>query len=161
MPPAIRTATETDAPAIAHLHLASYRAAYRGLLPDDFLSGLDPAQREHRWLESLRDPSRATFVAESGTALTGFAEIAFSGELKALHIAETHWRQGTGTALHSRAVHTLKAAGLKSAVLWVLQGNQRACAFYETAGWTFTGETRHRTIRGTAVDELRYRIRWP
>ncbi|MDL4813532.1 GNAT family N-acetyltransferase [Actinomadura opuntiae] len=155
----IRTATEADAPAIARLHLASYRAAYRGLLPDDFFA-YDPAEREHRWRESLRDPTRTTFV--TAPELVAFAEIGPSGvapdlgELLALHVAESHWRQGIGGALHSHALTALSDRGFRSATLWVLDGNQRACAFYEAAGWVFSGETRHRNVRGTAVDELRY-----
>ncbi|WP_433146028.1 N-acetyltransferase family protein [Actinomadura nitritigenes] len=161
MPPAFRTATEADAPAIARLHLASYRAAYRGLLPDGFLAAYDVAEREHRWLERLRDPSRAAFV--TAPAIVAFAEIGPShddprtGELLALHVAESHWRQGIGGALHAHALNALSGLGHESAVLWVLDGNQRACAFYEAAGWAFTGETRHRNVRGTPVDELRYR----
>ncbi|GAA2151041.1 GNAT family N-acetyltransferase [Actinomadura napierensis] len=161
MPYAIRTATEADAPTIARLHLASYRAAYRGLLPDAFLAAYDVSERERRWRESLHDPTRTTFVAESGSAIAAFAEISSTGELKALHVAETHWRQGIGGALHARAVHALKAAGLQSAVLWVLNGNRRACTFYEAVGWLPTGETRHRILRGTEVTELRYRLQWP
>jgi RimJ/RimL family protein N-acetyltransferase len=160
MTPAIRTATEADAPAIARLHLSSYRAAYRGLLPDGFLAAYDPAEREHRWLERLRDPSRTTFV--TAPAIVAFAEIGPSatpaiGELLALHVAQSHWRQGLGGALHAHALDALSGLGYESAVLWVLDGNQRACAFYEAAGWASTGEVRRRNIRGVAVDELRYR----
>jgi hypothetical protein len=67
----IRTATEADASAIARLHLSSYRTAYRGLLPDGVLAAYDPAEREHRWLERLNDPSRTTFVTTP--ALVAFA----------------------------------------------------------------------------------------
>jgi hypothetical protein len=35
----IRRAEERDAPAIARLHLGSYRAAYQGLVPSGFLAG--------------------------------------------------------------------------------------------------------------------------
>ncbi|MFB4300173.1 GNAT family N-acetyltransferase [Actinomadura sp. NTSP31] len=162
MPHAIRTATRADAPAIAHLHLSSYRAAYRGLLPDDFLAAYNLAERERRWSESLRDPTRTTFV--TAPAIVAFAEIGPSrdapdmGELMALHVAEPYWRHGVGAALHAHAVNALKAAGFPTAVLWVLNGNQRACAFYEKTGWTSTGETRHRALRGTEVTELRYRL---
>ncbi|WP_160573471.1 GNAT family N-acetyltransferase [Actinomadura physcomitrii] len=110
---AIRTATTADAAAIARLHLSSYRAAYRGLLPDGFLAAYDPAERERRWLQRLRDPDRT-------------------------------WRQGLGCALHSHALDALTVRGFRSATLWVLDGNQRACAFYEATGWTPTRETRHR-----------------
>jgi RimJ/RimL family protein N-acetyltransferase len=163
----IRVAGGPDAPAVAWLHLASYRASYRGLLPAGFLAGLDIGERERRWRDSLRDPARTTFLVEEGRAVVAFAEIGpcrdadaapGTGELMALHVAESHWRQGIGGTAHGRAVDALLAQGFENAALWVLRGNVRACAFYEAAGGTPDGHERHRTIRGTHVSELRCKL---
>jgi GNAT superfamily N-acetyltransferase len=166
----IRIASVADAPAIARLHLASYRAAYRGLLPERFLAGLEIDQRERRWRDSLRDPARTTFLMEGrrgdASCVLAFAEVGAwrgdglppgSGELMALHVAEGAWRQGIGAAMHRRAVDALVAAGCTGAGLWVLRGNRRACAFYEKVGWVPDGDERHRRLRGIDVVELRYR----
>ena len=40
MPVTVRDATVDDARAIAEVHVASWRWAYRGQLPDDLLDGL-------------------------------------------------------------------------------------------------------------------------
>ncbi|MER6578988.1 hypothetical protein [Nonomuraea sp. NPDC001023] len=45
----IRKATPADAQAIAEIHVRSWQAAYRGLLPQDHLDGLDPAARRPGW----------------------------------------------------------------------------------------------------------------
>jgi len=37
----IHLATPDDALPLARLHVAAWRAAYRGLVPDEFLDGLD------------------------------------------------------------------------------------------------------------------------
>ena len=37
----IRRARPEDAEAVARVHVAGWRHAYRGLLPDDYLDGLD------------------------------------------------------------------------------------------------------------------------
>jgi len=42
----IRPATPEDARAIAEVHVASWRYAYRGLLPDDVLDRLSVEERE-------------------------------------------------------------------------------------------------------------------
>jgi len=44
----------------------------------------------------------------------------------------------------------------RRATLWVLAGNARARAFYETVGWNADGHERHRMLRGTDVHEVRY-----
>jgi ribosomal protein S18 acetylase RimI-like enzyme len=40
----------------------------------------------------------------------------------------------------SRCEEFLRDEGFSSAVLWVLRDNPRALAFYEKAGWRFTGQ---------------------
>jgi ribosomal protein S18 acetylase RimI-like enzyme len=169
--PAIRPAAETDVPAIAELHMASYRAAYPGLVPEDILAGLDPGERERRWRGSLRDRTRTTFLAEGrpggGAPLLGFAEIGRcrdadaggrAGELMALHVRQECWGRGVGRALHGRALEALTARGFELATLWVLTGNARARRFYEAMGWSADGRVRRVVLKGAEVPETRYRI---
>ena len=165
----IRSAGEADAAAIARLHLASYRAAYDGLLPDAFLDALDIRDRERRWRDGLRDRARTTFVAEHPAgpvaALVAFAEVGpcrepqaspAVGELMALHVAARYWRRGVGGLVHGYAVRALARQGFESAMLWVLRDNLRARAFYVAAGWVPDGGERHRLLRGADVFEVRY-----
>ena len=121
----IRSATPADAEAIAELHLASYRAAYQGLLPAAVLASLRAEDREQRWQASLNDPQRHTLIAadgEAGPALLGFAEVgpsrdddagAGTGELIALHVAQAQWRRGLGRTLTRMAMATLAADGFR------------------------------------------------
>jgi hypothetical protein len=37
----LRPATEADAPALADVFIAAWRAGYRGVVPDDVIDGLD------------------------------------------------------------------------------------------------------------------------
>ena len=44
----ITAATSADAQAIAALHVMSWRSAYRGILPEDYLGGdVEPERRSH------------------------------------------------------------------------------------------------------------------
>ncbi|WP_460342821.1 GNAT family N-acetyltransferase [Actinoallomurus acanthiterrae] len=151
--------------------MASYRAAYRGLLPQSLLADYDIREREQRWRDSLREPANVTIVAEDATpsavTLIAFAEIGpcsdadmavSTGQLRALHVAERFWHQGIGSMLHRCAIQSLATRKFESAVLWVLRDNVRARAFYETVGWTRYGRERHRVIRGADVFEVGYRI---
>ena len=168
----IRTATAADVPDIARLHLASYRAAYRDLLPAAFLAGLTLADRERRWRESVADPARQTLLTSIKNApvsgLVALAEIGAGrdddagsrdGELIALHVAPGHWRRGIGRALHQRAIAALAGRGFGAATLWVLTGNRQARAFYAAMGWAPDGRAREQAARGILIPEVRYRRR--
>jgi GNAT superfamily N-acetyltransferase len=151
-----RPAASGDAAGIASLHLASYKTAYRCLLPSIFLAALDPAEREMRWREHLADPSLVTFLAEAGGSLVGFTGVGPSrdlagGELRWLHVAREWWGRGVGAALHERAVAALGELGHEVARLWVVRGNTRAIAFYRARGWRADGRTLCRSIEGVAV----------
>lgn len=163
----IRKATLADAEAIARLHLASYWAAYQGLVSAKVLSGLDLGDRIRRWQASLSNPERRTLIAEDGaeSTLAGFAEVGPSrdedaaagiGELMALHVTPSRWRQGLGRALHGAALATLAMRGFQAATLWVLTRNQRARAFYGAMGWKHDGTARDHVVRGIPVAEVRY-----
>jgi ribosomal protein S18 acetylase RimI-like enzyme len=168
----IRAATPADAKAIARLHLASYRAAYRGLISAEVLASLRAEDREQRWRASLNDPRRRTLVAaddDAVPALIGFAEIGPSrdddaepgtGELIALHVAQAQWRRGLGRTLNGMAMATLAGAGFRAATLWVLTGNSRARAFYQATGWRDDGTAREFRALGIHVPEVRYRTAW-
>ena len=45
----IRPAVLQDAPSIAHVHVASWRATYPGIVPQSFLDSLDELQFTERW----------------------------------------------------------------------------------------------------------------
>jgi hypothetical protein len=66
----LRNATPADARAIAAVNVASWRAAYRGLMPDDVLSGLSVPDRERFWSDTLsaHEPRTSVVVATAATS---------------------------------------------------------------------------------------------
>lgn len=75
----IREATPADAAAIARVHVESWRATYRGIVPDDYLARLSREGWERTWANTLRgagdaDAGTAVFVAEDDAGqVVGFA----------------------------------------------------------------------------------------
>ena len=62
----VREADIEDAPAVAGIHVRAWLAAYRGLMPDEWLDGVTVKQRTQSWREILagaRDPG-STLVGE-------------------------------------------------------------------------------------------------
>ena len=84
----IREATSDDARAIAEVHVASWRWAYRGDLPAEFLDGLTVDDREREWREWLTPEQGAgTLVALEGGVI-GFCSFGPSRDYDAdqLHL---------------------------------------------------------------------------
>ncbi|MEU7070370.1 GNAT family N-acetyltransferase [Streptomyces narbonensis] len=60
--PSIREALAEDAAAVASVHVLSWRAAYRDLLPGPYLASLDPEERASVWHDRLTAPDRPTVL---------------------------------------------------------------------------------------------------
>ncbi len=166
----LRAAAPADALAVAELHVRSWQAAYRGRLPDAYLDGLHAQDRAAHYTFGGSDPRRpATVIAVDdetgagiicGFATTGPARDADSlglGELMALNVEPAWWRRGVGTLLIRDARARLGAHGFQEAVLWMMEGNQRAARFYDADGWLPDGERRTEIVWGVSVDEVRWR----
>lgn len=152
----IRPATAADAAAIGEVHVASWQAAYAGLIPDDFLARLSAETRAASWARRIGDGG-PVLVAEEDGVIAGFAAYG-PGQLFALYLLPEFWGRGLGRALHDRVVEELSG---DSAVLWVLATNERAKAFYVRRGWVADGASQTETIDNGRVtlEELRFRLR--
>src|SRR5947208_195366 len=72
----IRAATVEDARAIAEVHVAGWRAAYRGQMPDALLDSLsvdERAEKRRRWIANPTSVDHRTWVAERDGRILGFA----------------------------------------------------------------------------------------
>jgi GNAT superfamily N-acetyltransferase len=166
----IRPATLDDAVRLAEIHIASWQAAYAGVLPAEFLDGLSAeldtrAEQWQDWL-STDSPQRAVLVVVDGDEVVGFAHLGPSGdkdlkpkvvgELYAMYLDPARYRQGWGSRLMAAAFDDLRAVGFAEASLWVMTANHAARAFYEQAGWEADGaETDH--CLGITIPAVRYR----
>jgi ribosomal protein S18 acetylase RimI-like enzyme len=161
----IRAARPVDALGVAQVHVRSWQAAYKELLPADYLDSLRAEDRASRYDFSATDPMAPfTLVAVDSGLIRGFATVGASpdsparktGELMALYVDPDVWRAGIGRALIDRARGELHRRGFADAVLWVLDGNVRAEAFYERDGWLRGDARRRQRVWGIDVDEIAY-----
>ena len=159
---------------IAIVHVRSWQAAYRGLVPQDYLDSLDAEQRRPVWERIVGEaewPRAGTLVAEEGKNVVGFASIcpardddkepANAGELAAIYLLPEAWGKGLGRELMISALSALSDAGFGEATLWVLDTNSRARRFYEAAGWHADGAVKQDARRGFVLNEVRYRRALP
>jgi ribosomal protein S18 acetylase RimI-like enzyme len=159
----VRPAEIDDAAAIARIHVATWRTAYRGLLSDDFLASLDEAGYAERWRRTLTDGSGRVYVAEAAAAVVGFAsggreragEDGYEGELYAIYILDEAQGRGHGRRLVQAVAGGLREMGLGDMIVWVLRDNQPARRFYERLGGTYI-RVQPITIGSTLLQEVSY-----
>ncbi len=164
---AVRIATADDAVGIAETHVASWRSAYRGLLPQTVLDGLSVERRTAGWREQILNSSCLVHVAIGaarqpvGFIATGKSRDSDAGchvgELQAIYLSPELWGRGTGSRLHDVAISALAAAPFGEATLWVLESNSRSRSFYQWKGWQPDGTVKRDSIGGADVVEVRYR----
>jgi GNAT superfamily N-acetyltransferase len=165
----IRPAALSDATALASLHIQTWRDAYTGMTPGDYLDALDLEERETGWRKTLSNPlpGVTTLCAWEGQTLLGFVGfgpargdmLETRGEFYAINVPKSHWRKGVGRALMSAAASRMAAQGHLDAALWVLEGNANARAFYRRLGGFETGVCEARDFGGTLLREIA--IKWP
>lgn len=156
--------------AIARVHVRTWQAAYRTLLPDDYLDQLRSEDRAQSYDFASLDPLKPqTIVAvEEGLGrnglICGFATTAPSrepdlpdhGELCALYVDPEQWGRGIGVVLVTEARARLVEFGFRKGFLWVLAGNLRADRFYRIDGWAPDGVKRTDSVWAVTVNEVRY-----
>ena len=146
-------------PAVGELHHQSRAWAYAGLVAPEALDFGSGEALGEWWAERRRweaDTHRLT-VAAAGSEIIGFSYVGPSedegiSELYAIHVLPGHVGTGVGRALMDDALPHLGPR----AVLWVLEGNERARRFYEKAGWSADGATRDAPMGSELVHQVRY-----
>jgi L-amino acid N-acyltransferase YncA len=165
----LRQARVDDAAAVAEAHIASWRHAYAGLVPQSLLDGLSVPEVTQRWSTRLEqaDPTvRRILVAEVDGAVKGFASVGHSrdedapataGELSAIYLHPEVMGRGIGHQLHERALDELRELARTEAWLWVLATNTATRRFYEQHGWTHDDVGLVVVKDGFPLDATRYR----
>ncbi len=152
----IRAGDRRDADGIASVHVASWRAGYAHVIPESVLYADEFESSRHAMWNDWRFHSGqriAVCVRTDGDDRTVVGFAAFGpererargftgrGELYAFYFHPDVWGDGSASALIDHVDERLRAEGFGEAVLWVLDDNPRARAFYEKHGWTATGIT--------------------
>jgi len=171
-PATVRETRESDVAETVRLRAESWRTAYAGIMPPAYLDAIDTGpEMIERNIRYLRDnpPSRHELVAERDGRVVAFCMCgperpnprlepgaAVRGEVYALYAHPDSWSTGVGGQLLAAARAALLADRLDECVLWVLERNVRARAFYERHGLRPTGERAGLRLGGVVLQELLY-----
>lgn len=141
---AIRPANARDAAAIARVRIDSWRATYRGLIPDAYLAEMKEEDSTALWERVLTAGPNTTsvFVAENDGEVIGFAAGTLLGEpryemnaeLTAVYLRPAFQHAGVGRRLVREVAQAQRAHGATGLIVWVIAGNKRGRGFYEALG---------------------------
>ncbi|MCV2368665.1 GNAT family N-acetyltransferase [Roseateles oligotrophus] len=165
---AIRAIEPSDAHAVASLHAASWRSAYRGIISDAFLDADLSANRFAFWQQRLGAHASNSFglLASEGDVPVGFAfafpnaEPTWGTLLDNLHVLPELKGRGIGRGLlAAMAKRCCQVAGDEGLFLWVYESNSAARRFYESLGGQ-RFERRIVAVRGGG-EAAEWRFAWP
>ena len=135
----IRAMTERDIDAVSRLLGASWRRTYVPIMGAETTARVsDERHAPERLAAELADPDKASFVAERpDRSLAGYALASMDGDgdvrLDRLHLDPSEF----GTGLAADLLHAVLAfhSGIPSIAVEVIEGNDRALAFYRKHGF--------------------------
>ena len=157
--------TPDDADAVAALHAASWRSAYRGMLPDAFLDHEVDAECQAVWRERLLgQPAAPAFgiVAEDAAGqMIGFAYVVPGHDplwgtlVDNLHVHPDAKGGGIGRQLLQAVATQLGPEHTQPVFLWVLDANDPAKRFYARMGAEFAEQSMTDLFGGVSLPEWR------
>jgi len=161
----IRSANPSDAPHVAEILMRSWEAAYRGIMPADFIQARN-SLRPEQYKQLLAADERTYYVICNGERIVGYMRIVNASEgddaassaydLEQIYLHPDCWRQGIGTQAMAFACALARDAGKSAMVVWVLSENTAAIAFYEKCGFFADGAKRQWNY-GKVLEGIRMR----
>ena len=149
-----------DIDAICDIYCQSWRAAFRGSVPQDYLDALSGS----RWRPALENSELDSYVVMDGDIYAGTSIICPSrdekmqgwGEIVTMYLLPEYFGKGYGKPLFECVVNALKEKGFKKIYLWVLDENIRAQRFYEKNGFEKTEDVEIVEVGGKDLCNYRY-----
>jgi GNAT superfamily N-acetyltransferase len=167
----IRSPRIDDAAGAAAVHYRSWVVTYTPLVRPDQADQLTLAERvaHWEWLLRSRPAHIGALLAVRPGAIVGLVEWEIGvdddpsvGEIHAIHVVLEERGGGVGRRLLAAAVEALRGHGIRRAILWVVEDNLTARAFYERHGWVWDDARLERPLGGfpdfPTVVEVRYAL---
>jgi GNAT superfamily N-acetyltransferase len=153
-------------PGISAVHVDAWRAAYRNIVPDDYLANLSYEESGRRWLDRLTTDGSGVFVAEGHQGIFGFASgrprqefsaglEEYGGEFETIFALPDGQGTGAGRTLLAAVAQYLVGRGITSRLLWVFEENRPARRFYKSLGGTILAQDGFE-LGGAWVREVAY-----
>lgn len=145
---------------ISKIYEESWKFAYRGILPQNYLDSIS----QGRWVSNLDEQGRKTLVCIDEGRMVGVCSFCKSrlerlqgwGEIISIYLFPEYIGKGYGKILMKTALSELKKRGYENVFLWVLEENIRARNFYERFGFLPIDDFSDDNIGGKELRKVRY-----
>lgn len=149
-----------DRLAISKVYEESWKYAYQGIVPQNFLNSIPKGQ----WASHIEQADRKSLLMLEdgiiiGTSCFGksrMEEMNGFGEIISLYFLPDYIGKGYGRFLLQVVVSELKKMGFDKVFLWVLEENRNARYFYEKCGFAQTEHCLFSDIGGKELKEVQY-----
>ncbi len=157
----IRRAENGDENNIANVIIKTWKVAYQGILPDDFLESLDTKRHEKLFKEHIKEQKETIIVLENNKGeiiamISGGEDRSkeFDCEIVAIYVLPEYQKQGYGKLLFKYIVGEYKKNNYKSMIIWTFAKNKDQ-KFYEKLGGTIQKTGKH-NLGGTEIPLVGY-----
>jgi RimJ/RimL family protein N-acetyltransferase len=164
----IRETNVEDAYNAATVHVLSWQSAYKGIIPEDVLSGLSIDNQAKRFIDDYIKYKGKSFyyVAELDGRIIGNLCLSSCrdddkpdvGEIIAIYLLEEYWGKGFGRELLTFAINKLKHMEFDEVIIWVLEETERARKKKKKSGFVHDGIKKEIYI-GKPLVEIRYSLK--
>ena len=174
----VRAARASDASGLARVQVASWRAAFAGLVPDAVIAELTSdesvGQFTERWRDAISAPPTSKHRVHVAVEKPGDPEIlgfaaagpatdedlwpGTDGELYELHVVPAAVADGHDQRLLHAVADTFAEDGFSTCYTWALTGDGARIGFLEAAGWAPDG-SRSNLDMGVKVPVVRLHTR--
>lgn len=138
--PKVRRARRTDSVALADISAASWRQAYGGIIPHAHLECMINRRRKDWWQKAVRNEPHL-LVVEIGGKVAGYASCGaarhdgvYKGEIYEIYVDPLYQGLGLGEHLFEACRNALDQRSLDGLIVWALEDNDMAAAFYWRRG---------------------------
>ena len=143
----VRLATSSDALDMAEVHMRSWEAAYKDIIPIDFICEKN-AGRPALWENILRNENTTQYIIKKDGKTVGMMGMSVSldedtdagtYELMGLYLLPDYFYLGIGTQAMEFAFKKARNLEMKDMTVWLLENNHNAKRFYEKCGFVPDG----------------------
>ena len=162
----MRLALPADAPLIAYIHMRSWDAAYKDILPADYIRK-NNSTRYEMWNSLLTEGNTTQFAILKCGEIIGLLGIGPPKdddlgdefyELYAIYLHPDHFHQGVGTQAMELAFRIARSLWKTDIVVWVFADNINSVRFFEKCGYIADGRT-HDMDCGKVMNCIRMRCK--
>lgn len=149
-----------DINAIGKIYEKSWKYAYNGIIPKDYLDGISGdswlPHFENKEMFSLVLLENDRFIGTSSYCKSRSEEFSGFGEIVSIYLLPEYIGKGFGARLFEATLNELIKLGYRNVFLWVLEENTRARRFYESRNFKLSDKFNFINIGGRNLKEVAY-----